>query len=281
VASWLQHPPDLTDRDLAVIVRLVYEKSGIALHAGKRALVMARLQKRLKQGGFDSFKAYVEHLRSDKTGDEIAAMLDAIATNHTAFFREPQHFEFLAEVVLPALQARRGRLPILGWTAACSTGEEAYTLAITAFQALGDDAGGRMRLLASDLSSKALRHAAAGVYKAERVTGLPRHVVLKYFAKQPAPHTGMLQVVAPVRRIVEFRRLNLIHLPAAGQAFDFIFCRNAMIYFDRDAQQRVIQGLEARLAPGGYLFTSHSESLNTLRHGLTWIAPSVYRRAGP
>jgi chemotaxis protein methyltransferase CheR len=280
MASWLQHPPDLTDRDLAVIVRLVYEKSGIALHAGKRALVMARLQKRLKQGGFDTFKAYVEHLRSDKTGDEISAMIDAIATNHTAFFREPQHFDFLAEEVLPALRSRRRRLPVLGWSAACSTGEEPYTLAMTAFQQLGEEAGWRLRLLASDLSTKALTHAAAGVYKADRLAAVPRHLVLKYFEKQPGPPAGLLRVAEPVRRIVEFRRLNLIHLPAPGQPFDFIFCRNAMIYFDHDAQQRVIQGLEARLAPGGYLFTSHSESLNSLRHGLTWIAPSVYRRPG-
>lgn len=280
MASWLQHPPDLTDRDLAVIVRLVYEKSGIALHAGKRALVMARLQKRLKQGGFETFKAYVEHLRSDRSGDEIAAMLDAIATNHTAFFREPQHFDFLGGEVLPALRARRKGLPILGWSAACSTGEEPYTLAITAFQQLGDEAGCRLRLLASDLSNKALAHASTGVYKAERLAHLPRHVVLKYFDRQPGPPAGLLKIADAVRRIVEFRRVNLIHLPPPGPPFDFIFCRNAMIYFDRDAQQRVIHGLEARLAPGGYLFTSHSESLNNLRHGLTWIAPSVYRRAG-
>src|SRR5262249_5299006 len=221
-----------------------------------------------------------EHLKSDRTGDEIVAMLDAIATNHTSFFREPQHFEFLADTVLPGLAARRGRLPIHGWSAACSTGEEPYTIAITALQELGDEAGWRVRLLASDLSTKALMRAAAGVYKADRLGELPRHLVLKYFQKQPAPDAGMLQIVEPVRRIVEFRRLNLIQLPPPGQPFDFIFCRNAMIYFDRDAQQRVIRALEARLAPGGYLFTSHSESLNNLRHGLTWIAPSIYRR-GP
>jgi chemotaxis protein methyltransferase CheR len=275
MATQLRTAPELSDRDLAIIVRLVYERSGITLHAGKRALVMARLQRRLKQGGFSSFRDYVQYLNADTSGDEITAMLDAIATNHTAFFREPQHFEFLADVVLPPLYARSGTLPILGWSAACATGEEAYTIAITACQRLGDQAAGRLRLLASDLSTKALVQARNGVYKAERVAELPRHLVLRYFEKHPPGH---VKVTPPLMRMIEFRRLNLIHPPPPGPVFDFIFCRNAMIYFDREIQQRVIHGLEGRLSDGGYLFISHSESLNNVRHSLTWVAPAVYRR---
>jgi len=274
--SWLQHPPELSDRDLAAIVRLVYEQSGITLHAGKRALVVSRLQKRLKQGGFGSFKDYVRYLKADTSGNEVTAVLDAIATNHTAFFREPQHFEFLSTVVLPALR-ERGSAPILGWSAACSTGEEPYTIAMVLCQQLGEPAASRVRLLASDLSTKALTHASAGAYTVERMKDLPRHLVLKYFEKCPGPPDGPMRVTASLRRMVEFRRQNLIERPFPGQPFDFIFCRNAMIYFDREVQQRVIRRLEERLAPGGYLFTSHSESLNNLRHGLTWIAPSIYR----
>ena len=275
--AWAPVSPELSDRDLAAIVRIVYERSGITLHAGKRALVTARLQKRLRQGGFDGFRAYVRHLQSDPAGDEVPALLDAIATNHTFFFREPQHFTFLAETVLPPLCDGRERGPILGWSAGCSTGEEPYTMAMTLLERFGEEAASRVRLLASDLSRKALARAAAGVYKAERIADVPRHLSLKYFARRVAHGQELVQVSDAVRRLVEFRHLNLIQPPALPR-FAFIFCRNVMIYFDREAQQRVVAELEARLAPGGYLFTSHSESLNSLSHDLTWVAPSVYRR---
>ena len=267
--------PECTDRDLAAIVRMVYESSGITLHAGKRALVSARLQKRLRQTGVATFRDYIKLLERDVSGEEFNAMLDAITTNHTSFFREPQHFDYLAQAVLPALRERRH---ILGWSAACSTGEEAYTLAITACQALGEEAARRVRLLASDLSSRAVDRAAAGLYKSERTADMPRHLVLKYFQKAGVPHAGALQVTPTVRQMIEFRRLNLLHPAPPGPPFDFVFCRNVLIYFDRAAQQRVIDTLEARLARGGYLFLSHSESLNGLRHGFSWVAPAIYRR---
>jgi len=259
-------------------MRLVYAKSGITLHQGKRALVTARLQKLLKQSGCSTFREYIRQLQADASGSELTAMLDAIATNHTAFFREPQHFEFLATVVLPSLRGRSASMPILGWSAACSSGEEPYTMAMTALEHLGEAAGRSMRLLASDLSTKALLRAAAGIYTTERVAGLPRHLVLKYFDRLNTLPPGTVRISEAIRRMVEFRQLNLLEPAPTGRRFDFIFCRNALIYFDRQIQQRVIQLLEERLAPGGYLFTSHSESLNGLNHGLTWVAPAVYRR---
>ncbi len=269
---------EFSDRDLATIVRLVYEKSGIALHNGKRALVSARLQKRLRQTGLDSFRDYVKLLEADTTGDELTAMLDAITTNHTSFFREPQHFEYLEHIILPALRDRSGSVPILGWSAACSTGEEPYSIALTAARVLGEEAGRRVRLLASDISTRAIARASAGLYRADRLAGLPRHLVLKYFQKASGAEPGHLQISAPVRRLIEFRRLNLLQPAPPGAPFDFIFCRNVMIYFDRAAQQRVIETLERRLARGGHLFVAHAEGLNGLRHGLTWVAPAIYRR---
>jgi chemotaxis protein methyltransferase CheR len=270
--------PECSDRDLAAIVRMVYESSGITLHVGKRALVTARLQKRLRHTGAASFAEYVRLLQRDVAGDELTAMLDALTTNHTAFLREPQHFDFLAQTVLPQLRDRSRVTPILGWSAACSTGEEPYTMAITACQAMGEDGTRRVRLLASDISTRAIERAASGLFRAERTAEMPRHLVLKYFQKTAGPQPGVLQVSAPIRQMIEFRRLNLLQAAPPGPPFDFIFCRNVMIYFDRAAQQRVIDTLEARLARGGYLFISHSESLNGLRHGLTWVAPAVYRR---
>jgi chemotaxis protein methyltransferase CheR len=277
-ASALTAIPALSDRDLAAITRLVYAKSGISLHSGKRALITARLQKLLKQSGFSTFKEYIRHLQNDRSGSELTAMLDAIATNHTAFFREPQHFEFLAQVVLPPLRARDEATPILGWSAACSTGEEPYTIAMMAFEQLDGNPGRPLRLLASDLSTKALSRATSGVYKAERVSGLPRHLVLKYFERGADLPAGTLRIAEHVRRVVEFRQLNLLDPPPPGRPLDFIFCRNVLIYFDRSVQQAVVSRLEERLGLGGYLFTSHSESLNGLKHGLTWVAPAVYRR---
>jgi chemotaxis protein methyltransferase CheR len=273
--------PEVSDRDLAAIVRMVYEQSGITLHAGKRALVSARLQKRLRQRGLASFRDYVKLLQSDVTGEELTAMLDAITTNHTSFFREPQHFEYLANTVLPPLYEGGRTTPILGWSAACATGEEAYTIALTVAEMFGQDCRRRVRLLASDLSTRAVHRASSGIYRADRTAGLPRHLVLKYFQKPVGAPPGLLQIATPVRQLIEFRRHNLLTPAPPGAPFDFIFCRNAMIYFDRAAQQRVLDTIEARLARGGYLFISHSESLNGLRHGLTWVAPAVYRRGEP
>ncbi len=268
--------PELTCRDLATIRRLVYERAGIALHAGKGALVSARLQKRLRAGGFRSFREYIRFVQADPSGDELTALLDAIATNHTAFFREPQHFEFLRDTVLPPLVARveRGGF-VNAWSAACATGEEAYTIAMLLFERLGAESTTRVRLLASDLSTKALAVACAAVYKAQRLRDVPRDLARKYFVKETA---GTVRVVDAVRRAIEFRQLNLLDAGRPTRMFDFIFCRNVMIYFDRPVQQRVVASLERRLVPGGYLFVSHSESLNSIQHAMTWIAPAVYRR---
>ncbi len=270
--------PELTDRDLATIRRLVYQQSGISLHAGKGALVSARLQKRLRAGGFRSFREYIRYVQADTSGDELTALLDAIATNHTAFYREPQHFDILRDVVVPQLLARaRNGGVIDGWSAACATGEEPYSIAMTLFDRLGADAPRRIRLLASDLSTKALTAARAAVYTVRRIQEVPREMARRYFERAPGLPPGSMRVVEPLRQAVEFRQLNLLDATRPAGSFDFIFCRNVMIYFDRPTQQRVVQALERRLVPGGYLFISHSESLNCIEHRLTWAAPAVYR----
>jgi chemotaxis protein methyltransferase CheR len=266
---------ELSDRELAAIVKLVYDKSGITLHEGKRALIVARLQKRVRTGGFPSFGHYLRHVENDSSGDELTSLLDAIATNHTSFFREPQHFEclsgFLADLVAS------GKPAIQGWSAACSTGEEPYTMAMTAIDRLKSDAE-RVRILASDLSTKALTTAKAGVYKADRVADVPIATLRNHFEKGLGAQNGLVRVSERVRRMVEFEHRNLLERPAAGRQFDFVFCRNVMIYFDVNVQQRVVAALEQAVMPGGYLFISHSESLNNVSHGLKWVAPAVYRK---
>ncbi len=269
--------PPLHDRELRAIAQLVYEKSGITLSPAKHALVSARLQKRVRQGGFTSFTDYLDHVAQDATGHELTELLDAIATNHTSFFREPQHFDILRTRVLPPLVAR-GRAPAV-WSAACSTGDEPYTIAMTLRDALPEALASQARILASDLSTKALRKAAAAVYRLEHVAGLPREVLRAHFERGLGEQEGLARVSADVRRLVEFRRLNLLGITSLGETFDVVFCRNVMIYFDKAVQQHVVSMLERHLAPGGYLFISHAESLTGITHGLEPVAPAVYQRS--
>ena len=264
----------LSDRDLRALARLVYDRAGIALHDGKKALVTARLQKRVRAGGFRTFGAYVRYIEADTSGDELVALLDAISTNHTSFFREPQHFALLASRLGHAIGP--GGLDI--WSAACSSGEEPYTIAMTMADAVGLDRFGGVRILASDLSTRVLRTARGGVYPLERVEQVPRDVLRRHFQKGLGPDDGLARVNPRLQAAVTFERLNLIEIGDLDRRFDVIFCRNVMIYFDRAVQQKVVAMLERHLKPGGWLFISHSESLNGIAHGLQWVAPAVYRR---
>ena len=277
LASPADLSPVLTSRDLAFVVKLVYERAGINLHDGKRELVAARLQKRLRHHGLSSYREYLDLLQHDSTGDEMVAFLDALATNHTAFFREEQHFGFLRETVVPELLARPVKARIEGWSAACSSGEEPYTVGMTLAEALPAGSAG-YHLLASDLSTKVLAMARAGVYTMDRVKDIPLHLLRRHFERGMGDQSGLARVQPPLRQAVEFVQLNLLEIGDLGRRFDFIYCRNVMIYFDLAVQQRVVSMLERHLRPHGYLFISHSESLNGITHGLRWVAPAVYQR---
>ena len=268
--------PSLRDADLQRIVRLVRERSGITLHPGKRELVAARLQHRLRATGHTSYSDYLRFAESDVTGHELRALLDAIATNHTNFYREHEHFAYLVDKVLPPLVTRGG--PINLWSCACSTGEEPTTLAVTVLDALPPGREIPLRILASDISTKALRAATAGVYPMDRVGAIPRPILSKYFERGLGAQDGLARVGPAIRKVIDYRRLNLLDVDLLGDTFDAIFCRNVMIYFDVEVQQRVVATLERHLAPGGFLFVAHSETLNNVRHRLRWVAPAVYQR---
>ncbi|MGE3276432.1 MAG: protein-glutamate O-methyltransferase CheR [Vicinamibacterales bacterium] len=271
--------PTLTDRELGAVIRLVYERSGITLHDGKRALVVARLQKRLRAGGFRSFTDYLSFVERDQSGQELVALLDAIATNHTSFYREAQHFEFLTTQVLPAWRERAKGRALEVWSAACSTGEEPYTLGMVITDAMPELADpARCRILASDLSTKALARARAAVYPMDKVQDLPRDILRRHFERGMGAQAGLARVGPAIRRLVTFEQRNLLEIGDVGRRFDVIFCRNVMIYFDKAVQQRVVSMLERHLAPDGHLVISHSESLNGVAHELKWVAPAVYRR---
>lgn len=264
--------PTLTARELDRIIKLVYAKSGITLHAGKRELVVARLQKRLRALGHASFGEYITFAERDASGQEIITLLDAIATNHTHFFRETSHFDYIVDRIVPSVRpGARLRL----WSAPCSTGEEVYTMAMTMRMRAP---GVSYEILGSDISTKALAAARAGVYKLSAVQNLPRSVLRRFFERGLGEQDGLARVHQDLRQDVRFRHLNLLEIADLGERFDVIFCRNVMIYFDRAVQQRVVTMLERHLVPGGHLFISHSESLNGLTHGLTWVAPATFQR---
>lgn len=261
------------------IASLVYARSGIALRPDvKEAMVVARLQKRLRTGGFVRFADYLRHVEQDRTGTELTALLDALTTNHTSFFREPAHFTFLADRVLQPLLSQSGSRPITGWSAACATGEEPYSMAITLLDRVPLSQHTRIRLLASDLSTRALAAARTGTYTLDRVADVARITLRRYFERGIGEQAGLVRVKAAVRSLIEFKRLNLMDIQLLGRTFDFIFCRNVMIYFDRDARQRAVSMLERHLAPNGFLFVSHSESLSEVSHRLERCATGVYQR---
>jgi chemotaxis protein methyltransferase CheR len=265
--------PALGTRDFEQIRQLAHGTFGLDLKPGKEELVSARLRRLLRNGGFQSFQDYYHHVLADRTGVALAAMIDALATNHTAFLREPDHFTFLREEVLPALTSRE---TLEVWSAACSTGEEVWTLAMLLNEALPSH---RFSIVATDISNKALHSAQAAEYSQDRCQGIPAAWLTRYFVAGSG--TAKTYGVAPrVRAQVGFRRLNLVEPFSWSRLFPVIFCRNVMIYFDRQTQEQVVARLAASLEPGGYLFVGHAESLTRISHALDYVRPAVYRKPG-
>jgi len=263
----------LGQREFQQIRELAYRTFGLDLKPGKEELVSARLQRLVRGGGFASYQDYYRHVLGDSSGESLLALIDALATNHTSFLREPDHFDFLREKVLPSL-ARREAIEI--WSAACSTGEEIWTLAFLVREALPSS---RIRLLGTDISRKALAQAERAVYPAERVNGLSPAWIKSYFSLPDGPHKSY-RVKPEVRSQAVFQRMNLIEPITWSKQFPVIFCRNVMIYFDRPTQQRVIANLARSLEPGGYLFVGHAESFTGIDHRLEYVRPAVYRQPG-
>lgn len=267
----------LKPREFEAIRQLAYQKFGLDLRQGKEELVTARLGKRMREGGFSSFEEYYQHVVGDHTGEALIGMIDALATNHTSFLREVAHFDFLREHVLPALQARP-RIDF--WSAACSTGEEPYTLAFTLYDAWGAAGFHKAHIQATDISTKALASAKRAVYAAERFRALPATWLRQFLLRGEGPWKGYYQVKPEVRGAIGFARLNLIEPIGQHQSFAVIFCRNVMIYFDKATQEAVVNRLSACLEPGGYLFIGHAESLTGIRHDLAYVRPAIYRKPG-
>ena len=274
---------DLSDRLYYKFSQLVYDHAGIALGDAKRELVRSRLLKRLRFLGLATFDEYYNLLEEQgDTGDELTHMLDAISTNKTDFFRENQHFEFLMSTVLPPLfdkVKRNGSKRLRIWSAACSSGEEPYTLAMLLHEALAGDTAWDIKILATDISTRMLQKAREARYEEERVAPVPSKLRYMSFERENTPRGNVFTVKPHLKKYVVFRRLNLMDttFPFKGK-FDIIFCRNVMIYFDRPTQEELVNRIYRYTQVGGYFFIGHSESLNSLQTPFRFVKPTIYIR---
>lgn len=272
---------DLTDAQFEKISQLVRRLCGINLHTGKRQLVKARLNKRLRTLGLRDFGAYLSVLEKDASGNELVTMLDALSTNLTSFFRESAHFDYVRREVLPEILRLSCNRRLRVWSAGCSTGEEPYTIGVTLHEAIPNPDLWDIKILATDLSTQVLARAASGIYRPERLKDVSPALVRKYFHSIRNPEDGSpaYQVEEPLRRLVTFARLNLMETWPMKGPFDIIFCRNVMIYFEKPIQEKLVNRYYDLLGPGGYMFLGHSESLTGTSHKFKYLQPTVYRKA--
>jgi len=264
----------ISSRDFAHLSALVKERFGLVLDTSKQQMVTTRLSKRLRELNYESFTDYYRHVTSDASGAALKDMVDALTTKFTSFFREAEHFELLRKIASEDSDSN----PLRVWSAACATGEEPYSIVITLLEALQNQPDRAIEVVASDVSNRALQRAAEGLYQAEQLATLPRHLARKYFLKGEGKWHGWFCVKRELRKHIEFRQINLMDALPSQAAFSVIFCRNVMIYFDRDGQESVVNRLVPSLEPNGYLFIGHAEGLAGVKHPLQYIQPAVYRR---
>ena len=263
---------DLSDRQFEKVSNIVYRECGITLKCGKEALVRARLTKRLRALKMEKFSEYFRYLESDSGREELGLMIDVMTTNKTSFFRERAHFDFLGETVLPTLSGRRLRF----WSAACSSGEEPFSLAMFLLEMMPGLGSQDVKILATDISPTILEKAGRATYEEGMLLGLPSTFIRKYFVKVGNRNSRTYQVSGDVRKMVKIARLNLLDPWPMKGPFTVIFCRNVMIYFDKQTQQRLVNRFWEMLEPGGYLFVGHSEGMSGVKHKFRYVQPATY-----
>lgn len=267
------HGITLSDDEFVLFQKLLYDLSGISLAPAKKPLVSGRLEKRLKHHGLGSYRDYFRLVTGNDGKMELQIALDLLTTNETYFFREPKHFEFLRTRVLPA--AKGGR-PFRVWSAASSSGEEAYSIAMTLADVLQDRP---WEVLGTDISSRVLEKARSGHYVMERAKHIPPGYLSRYCLKGVCSQEGTFLVDKKLRGRVQFMQMNLnAPLPRMAE-FDVIFLRNVLIYFDVETKRRVVGRLLSLLKRGGYFMVGHSESLNGIADSLEPLMPAIYRKA--
>ena len=273
--------PPLSDHEFELFQKLIYAEAGIFLSQAKRALLIARLSGRLRALKLSSFGAYYRVVAKDGDAEERQRMLDCVATNETHFFREPKHFEFLEKKVVPAWidlaergkRARRVRV----WSAACSTGEEPFSIAMVLLHHLPPSAGWSVEVIATDLSTRVLERAKKAEYSIDKASEIPTHYLKEFMLKGTGNQEGKMKADEPLRAVVRFQWINLNAeaYPVQGR-FDLIFCRNVLIYFNAQSRKRTIDRLIGHLAPDGFFFVGHAESLHGVTTEVRSVIPTVY-----
>jgi chemotaxis protein methyltransferase CheR len=267
---------DLSAKQFDRICSLLHQTCGIKLQKGKESLVKSRLTKRLRTLGLNGFGEYLEYLENNSQNGEHSALIDALTTNKTSFFRENEHFIFLRNRIVPPLAAEKRSLRI--WSAGCSSGEEPYTIAMTLREQLPDIDSRDVRILATDISSKVLAESQQAVYSQDEIRDIPGALVQKYLTCTNVKPPREYRVVDSVRNMVRFAPLNLMNEWPMKGPFDVIFCRNVMIYFEKSIQQWLVGRFWQLLASGGYLLIGHSESLTASSHKFRYIQPATYMK---
>ncbi|MBU0517730.1 protein-glutamate O-methyltransferase CheR [bacterium] len=270
----------ISDREFRLLTDLIYQRFGINLDDQKRSLVVGRLNKVLRKLGFTNFQDYHHYLMTDKTGEAQDTLINRISTNHTFFWREHDHFELLRDKVLPEVTQflkSTNRRDLKIWCPGCSSGEEPYMLAMLAAEHFGKELGmWDVGILATDISACVLNRATEAVYSEENVSHLPIIYKRKYMLKQP-DHTW--RVSDKIRKMVMFRRLNLMRDSYPfKKKFRLIFCRNVMIYFDRETREALVGRFSQYMEEDGYLFIGHSESLSRTNSYYKYVQPAVYQK---
>ncbi len=254
---------------------IVHEASGISLGDGKRTLVIARLGKRMRELEMGDYDTYLERLEGDSSGYEQERLIDAVSTNVTHFFREPSHFDDVSHILQDLAAQGRSRFRL--WSAACSSGEELYSLAMTAHTALaGHDVD--LKILGTDICNDVLARASKGVYPRDHVKGIPPEHRFTYLDRVDGQR-DVMRITQELRDLVVLRRTNITRTPLPLQGpLDIVLCRNVMIYFGRSTRERLTREMARLIAPGGYLFVGHAESLHGITDKFNLIRPSVYQR---
>lgn len=263
---------EITDSEFNLFRSFIYDHAGINLSNEKKNLVTSRLSKRLRQHSLDTFKQYFDLMSDPSQAVERQVVVDLLTTNETYFFREPKHFAFLEKQILPQWPLGRN---LRVWSAAASTGEEAYSIAML----LDDMLGTRpWEVFGSDISSRVLQVARQGLYQQYRIEGIPGEFLRKYCLKGVAEHEGSLLIDSSLRKKVRFSELNLNRPLGDIGRFDIIFLRNVLIYFDLETKIQIIKQLVDKMQPDGYLFIGHSETLKGVHTGVASVIPTVYRK---
>lgn len=266
----------MADQDFKTVCELAYQYTGIVLGDHKKDMVYGRLARRMRELKLTDMKDYCPLILSHEQ-PEVSKFINAITTNLTSFFRESHHFDFLRDVFCKELLERGGQnRRIRAWSAACSTGEEPYSIAITLREKLSQSSWD-CKILATDLDSKVLDHGRKGVYESERIKTLSQEQKKKWFMTD-RNHPDIVKVKPALQEVVRFKRLNLLEPWPMKGPFDFIFCRNVFIYFDATTQQKILNGFSRMLRPGGYLFIGHSENLHSGARDFEPLGKTVYRR---